>query len=110
MCVIGDGSSPPQIIAGDRLNDKEYILNAAKKLKLTHLQQTIGKSYETLASTVDKLEESGPTALGPALLASVTLAAAGKPGSKVIICTDGLANVGVGNLDELETDEDYQRA
>lgn len=28
----------------------------------------------------------------------------------MIICTDGLANIGMGNLDELKTDEDHKRA
>ena len=37
------------------------------------------------------------TALGPALMASIAMAGNIK-GSKVIICTDGQANVGVGSL------------
>lgn len=53
------------------------------------------------------MEENGPTALGPALVSSVMLASKGKAGSKVILCTDGLANVGLGKLDELETDEEF---
>ena len=58
------------------------------------------------------LEESGQTALGPAALASVVIASQ-KPGSRVreglhliisaslqvVLCTDGLANVGLGSLD-----------
>jgi len=36
----------------------------------------------------------GATALGPALLVAVSMASQ-KAGSKVIICTDGLANVGM---------------
>lgn len=50
------------------------------------------------------LEETGPTALGPALLTSVGLAAQGNPGSSVIVCTDGLANIGLGSFDDLKTD------
>jgi hypothetical protein len=34
--------------------------------------------------------------LGPGLLASIEIASKGAVGSKVIICTDGEANVGVG--------------
>jgi len=34
----------------------------------------------------------------------------GVPGSKVIVCTDGLANIGVGALDELTTDEESAAA
>jgi hypothetical protein len=52
-----------------------------------------------------KLEENGPTALGPALLTSVSMASAGAPGSTVIICTDGLANVGLGAFDEVMSEE-----
>ena len=44
------------------------------------------------------LEESGQTALGPALLVSIVIGSQ-CPGSKVILCTDGLANVGVGAVD-----------
>jgi hypothetical protein len=45
------------------------------------------------------IEETGPTALGPALIASLGLASKGKAGSKVIVCTDGLSNVGIGSFD-----------
>lgn len=52
------------------------------------------------------IEETGPTALGPALLTSVALAAQGAPGSTVIVCTDGLANVGLGAFDDIYTEEE----
>ena len=55
------------------------------------------------------LEEGGMTALGPALLMGINLASR-VAGSKVIICTDGLANVGLGNLDELHTDDVYAQS
>jgi len=51
------------------------------------------------------IEETGPTAMGPAVLTAVALAGAGKPGSTVVICTDGLANVGLGAFDEAKTEE-----
>lgn len=43
--------------------------------------------------------------MGPALLASVLLASEGKPGSAVIICTDGLANKGLGSFEGNEFNE-----
>jgi hypothetical protein len=52
-----------------------------------------------------KLEENGSTALGPAVLTSIGLAGEGAPGSTVIVCTDGLANVGLGALDEAKSEE-----
>lgn len=38
--------------------------------------------------------------MGPAVLTSVAMASTGKPGSTVVICTDGLANIGLGAFDE----------
>jgi hypothetical protein len=62
------------------------------------------------------LEETGPTALGPGLASAIALAAQGAPGSSVVLCTDGLANVGLGAFDEAktakqvaETDSFYER-
>jgi Mg-chelatase subunit ChlD len=39
--------------------------------------------------------------LGPALVASVELASKGAIGSRVIICTDGEANVGIGSGEDV---------
>lgn len=47
------------------------------------------------------VEETGPTALGPALVTAISMAAEGAPGSMVVLCTDGLANVGLGAFDEI---------
>lgn len=56
-----------------------------------------------------KLEENGSTALGPAVLTSIGLAGEGAPGSTVIVCTDGLANIGLGALDEAKSEEQLQK-
>ena len=40
------------------------------------------------------LKDSGQTALGPALVCAIAMASKGSAGSQVIICTDGLANIG----------------
>jgi len=50
------------------------------------------------------LEEGGQTALGPAMLVAIMMASK-VPGSKVVMCTDGLANIGLGNLDTESADE-----
>jgi len=55
------------------------------------------------------LEETGPTALGPAVATSIAMAAEGAPGSQVVICTDGLANVGLGAFDEANTDDEIAK-
>jgi len=56
------------------------------------------QARETLVKLVHSFQESGQTALGPALLVSVGIAGIA-PGSSVVLCTDGLANVGCGSLE-----------
>ena len=52
-----------------------------------------------------RFENKGQTALGPALYASVLLACR-KRDSRVLLFTDGLANIGLGNLkDESQIEE-----
>lgn len=55
------------------------------------------------------LEEGGSTALGPAVLTAIAMAGEGAPGSQVIVCTDGLANKGLANFDDVQTEEDNQK-
>ena len=54
------------------------------------------------------LEEGGPTALGPAMAAAIAMASEGKPGSSVVLCTDGLANIGLGAFDEVKNENQMQ--
>ncbi len=56
-------------------------------------------STQALSKKLYSLEETGQTALGPALLAAVTLASQ-RPRSHVIVCTDGLANIGLGSFED----------
>ena len=55
------------------------------------------------------IEETGATALGPAIATSVAMAAEGPAGSQVVICTDGLANVGIGNFDDAKTEDEIAK-
>lgn len=54
---------------------------------------------------ISSLEVQGMTALGPALLVAIAMASS-KKGSKVIICTDGCANVGIGTLPDDNASEE----
>jgi hypothetical protein len=53
-----------------------------------------------LIKVVKNLESKyGVTALGPSLLVSSLIAAEqGGPGSEILVCTDGLANHGIGSF------------
>ena len=50
---------------------------------------------------MNKQDAKGQTALGPALISAIEVASKGSPGSTIILCTDGLANIGLGVLDPL---------
>ena len=100
VSLLGDASSLPQIIAGDKLsnfNDLQEIGNNFPQSK------TLKESKEKLIERLWNLEEGGGTSLGPALQLSIAIAGS-SPGSSVILCTDGLANVGLGSLVDKESD------
>ena len=69
------------------------------------MSKKINESKKLLTDKLMSLEETGPTALGPALLTGIAMAAEGAPGSQVTLCTDGLANIGIGNFDDAKSQE-----
>lgn len=105
VTVIGDGAQDPSTIAGDKLNNYDWLLENGKKEGVSKMTKTIGETKPFLQEKVLSIEETGPTALGPATLTSIAMAAEGLAGSTVVICTDGLANVGLGAYDEAKTPE-----
>ena len=63
------------------------------------MKNTLKDSEIPLTKLLDNSRaDEGATALGPAVLASAILAGKGKPGSQVTICTDGMANTGLGSF------------
>uniref|UniRef100_A0A1X7VU90 Uncharacterized protein n=1 Tax=Amphimedon queenslandica TaxID=400682 RepID=A0A1X7VU90_AMPQE len=95
VTIMGDGRMVPVTIAGDKLSNSKAVIDSGKEIPLP---STIRETQKALSKKIYSLEESGQTALGPAALASVVIASQ-KPGSRVVLCTDGLANVGLGSLD-----------
>merc|ERR1712217_390132 len=63
----------------------------------TSCSEPVQQVSERLQTTVAGLRPCGNTALGPALAVAVGLAR-GRPGSKIMLCTDGMANNGVGAI------------
>lgn len=108
VTVYGDGGQDPQTIAGDRLMDQEFLMNNGAQQGVERMKLTVKDSAKQLQHKLMSMEETGPTALGPAVATSIAMAAAsGLQGSQVVICTDGLANVGLGSFDEAVTDDDF---
>lgn len=106
VTIIGDGTQEPDIIRGDKLMNYELLLEHSKGLSSTYLGKNIAQTHQKLGKKLYELEETGPTALGPGLIAAVGLAAEAGQGSQVVICTDGLANIGIGSLEDKKDNKD----
>jgi len=71
VTVVGDGTKTPETITGDKLYNFDQLVN----LGMAHT--IAGSIKETRAALTEKLfalEETGPTALGPALVVSAGIA------------------------------------
>lgn len=103
VVVTGDGTVPKKVISGSSLLDYNKCLQTGKESNIM-LSQYISQNSHIVIKPYERSPEKGKTALGPALVTAVGLASTGKPGSMVILCTDGLANVGFGDLSLFEED------
>eukprot|EP00752_Nemacystus_decipiens_P004090 g3743.t1 len=108
VSLIGDGSGDSRIVAGDRLSDREALTEVGRAYPLS---RPVSEARGCMVDRLFALEEGGPTALGPAVVAGLSmLKERGGRGSRLVLCTDGLANVGLGALDDLKTVEEREIA
>ncbi len=92
------GAEGPVTVAGDKLSSFEALNDI--------VWSPVARPKADVLRDLYGLTESGQTALGPALL----LAVRSVPfGGTVTLCTDGLANVGVGRLDDAAFLEDSRQ-
>lgn len=105
VVIYGDGTRTPLTIRDWGLVDYEHIWKQAVGYSVPHC---IAETYQHLNLRVNELRENGATALGPAALASVALASK-YPGSKVILCTDGRANIGLGDMEQAQSSSGESR-
>jgi hypothetical protein len=106
--IIGDGSlseSIPRPVAENFSDLMDFSQNQRGKF----INLPIRQSFDSLRSKIMSLGAKGGTALGPALLFSIVLASEAGPGSQVVICTDGLANIGVGDLTAEVPQDDFYK-
>ena len=106
VVIYGDGTSDPIVVAGDRLQDFEHLLERGTN---SVVGTSITETKESLEKKIWDLSESGATALGPAMVVAVA-AAAQRAGSSVTLCTDGLANVGLGSLEDIDSSVEAELA
>ena len=104
VTVLGDGSCR-EVIPNEAIFEFDGIMNFANSNRGLFMNNNISQSHERLTFELMKLKACGGTALGPALLASILISSEGGKGSSVVICTDGLANEGIGSF-ENNADQD----
>jgi len=95
VLIFGDGTQDITVVTGDKLHDYDALLEGGRKYQV---QNEISVSHDPLVKKLFDLEERGATALGPAILVAIGMAE-GSPGAKIVLATDGLANMGIGSLD-----------
>ncbi|XP_073330514.1 circularly permutated Ras protein 1 [Pagrus major] len=96
VVIYGDGTSTPLTLRDWALVDYDHIWQQSVAYSIPHC---IAETHQQLVHRVKDFKEHGATSLGPAVLASVAMASR-YPGSKVILCTDGRANIGLGTMEE----------
>ncbi|KAM9965776.1 hypothetical protein ACTFIR_005950 [Dictyostelium discoideum] len=89
----------PIVIAGDKLEDFDQLIEIGRSMTYDKLPTASGSS-DFLKAKIKSLEPVQSTALGPALLVSAAIASQ-KMLSEVVICTDGVPNVGLGAIEDL---------
>ncbi|KAN0036620.1 hypothetical protein ACTFIV_001922 [Dictyostelium citrinum] len=89
----------PVVIAGDKLEDYDQLVEIGRSMTYDKLPTSSGSS-DFLKAKIKSLEPVQSTALGPALLVSAAIASQ-KMLSEVVICTDGVPNVGLGAIEDL---------
>mmetsp|Transcript_34260 Transcript_34260/g.39576 ORF Transcript_34260/g.39576 Transcript_34260/m.39576 type:complete len:147 (+) Transcript_34260:862-1302(+) len=67
------------------------------------MNKGIGESFNNLRYLLQSITCTSVTSLGPAILTAIGIAGECGPESSVIVCTDGLSNYGIGNLEDLKT-------
>ena len=95
--VKGDCLSNIMIIKEKDMNNESKIKSIGEEntnLVKAPIKNSSKKILESLLAT----EENGSTALGPAVSLSLSLLKNAKIGSRIFICTDGMSNLGVGDI------------
>jgi hypothetical protein len=101
VTLLGDCGEPPLVIAGDHLKNIDYLMEQGPK---NVLKRPVHEALEDLITSLWSLREEGGTALGPAMMLAISVSGV-TPSSQVVLCTDGLANIGVGSLEEVDSKE-----
>ncbi|GAM19920.1 hypothetical protein SAMD00019534_030950 [Acytostelium subglobosum LB1] len=100
VVIHGMSSGDAVTVAGDKLNDYDQLLGIGQESRKYSELPTISNAISLLKDRIKSLEPEQSTALGPALLLAVSIASQ-RPLGEVVICTDGMPNVGLGAIEDL---------
>ena len=109
VTVYGDCTSNKLILDKNNMNDEKTIIELGEK-NASIISNPISKSSNKILTKLNNVDENGTTALGPAILLSLSLLKNAKKGSRIFLCTDGLANEGIGKLEgeeNLEKEKEF---
>jgi len=100
--ICGDCSKPSIVIHDNSvLSDEKKVREIAKKCDKDLFESPIKSSIENLSARLSNLKANGTTALGPAIACGLEILKE-KEKASLLIVTDGLSNVGIGNLEITE--------
>ena len=68
-------------IAGDHLNDYDWLIQNGEKCGEERMKKTVKDSQKILSKKLMEIQETGPTAMGPAVATAVAMASKGAAGS-----------------------------
>lgn len=94
----GDGAQGPAQLDSGSLDDYHVLMKQGGVFGSDLSLRELRDSLSDIKGRVSGLKTGGTTALGPALALCVGMAS-NFPSAEVILCTDGVSNVGVGKLE-----------
>ncbi|KAL4481825.1 hypothetical protein ABPG74_007914 [Tetrahymena malaccensis] len=107
VTILGDCQSAPVSISKEGQFEKLFELGQ------NHYENLFRNNVSQVNNMPQKYKEirtNGSTALGPGLAVSLGLASQSpQSGSSIILCTDGLANEGIGQLEDKKDYETYEK-
>ena len=109
VTIYGDGTEKPVALKGELLDNYSQLVDMSLTSGSKSITKPVKESCPFLLEKLKIMETGGITALGPGLLASVSIAGS-IPGSKVILCTDGIANKGLGGIEGIDNKPEKLKA
>jgi len=95
--VFGDGKGRTSFSNQSDMSNFEKMFNNGKDFVKKNKIETTTKSVARLQDHISSISADGMTALGPAVAVSLGMISE-FPGSKIMVCTDGQANIGLGSV------------